>query len=157
MYVIRDREYRHRRPSGTVAGYHFKHVWHQVRNPLMTINSVSTHNYRMMRWIFKQLGVTPRNRLHGQMLYWLRWNRRCQEAASWTFRLEDLRPRTPTWERVKAELGLPSLMHDFGFNTNTRHGRSSYTHYGWHDLDECDSTVAEEIRLLATEYGYSTA
>lgn len=134
----------------------FKHIFHQVRHPLLTIASVMKtepkESWDFIRKHVPQIKPTD-NKLVKAVKYWIYWNRLAEEKAEMTYRIEDL-------EYVLDEIGavigysLPLEAVD-GISKTTNH-RGDYEHvYTWSELKKILSPkLYAEFLNAAIHYGY---
>jgi len=128
-------------------------ILHQVREPLATIGSTMTHRAKVWEHVEKVIGPLPKdNALLRSAFYWIRWNIVSEALASWTYRVEEIRPGTATMSEWSARTGIviPSPFPDVPRNLNARRHpcvRPS-------DFAEYPETW-QQIRALSARYGYS--
>lgn len=136
-------------------GY-YKHIFHQVRNPLKTISSVMVTEPKES-WDFIQKFVpqikSDDPKLVKAVKYWIYWNRWAEIKSEMTYRLEDL-------EIVLGEIGdrigyplRPEAMK--GISKTTNH-RKDYSHvYTWEELkEELPLELYIKLQDAAIRYGY---
>ena len=137
------------------VGYHLAVIrpdncFHQVRHPLKQIQSMVAHR----SWGFcDQVLDLPNLDLLGCMIYWLKWNKLCEEFCVWRYRIEDL---PDVWDEFLGRIGhkpcpLPDVPTDTNKSKNLIHELT------WADLFNENRQLAQEIRDKAEEYGYSPA
>ena len=74
-------------PSSAVS---FQHIFHQVREPLATITSCMTFNEQSWDFICHHVECPPLAPvLIKAAIYWLLWNQKAEEIATWRYRIED--------------------------------------------------------------------
>lgn len=136
------------------AGYAFKHVFHQVREPLKTIASAGNEPERS--WLYIQQFI-PEIHLEDPKIvkgakYWYFWNLLAEKKAEWTYRIEDVAGQV---EEMTARLEVdldPALLDLIPTNTNTRYYDDVYT---WQDLKEAlEEELYYNIIDMALRYGY---
>lgn len=106
----------------------FDVVLHQVRNPWDAIASMPTHVESMWKKIYRFLGEEmPKGRPERCLKYWIEWNKRCEEIASMTYRVEDLRRGTTLVDEMSRMLCFRiGAVPEVSRTTNSRrkmHGR----------------------------------
>lgn len=138
-------------------------IWHQVREPLGVISSFHTVAGSSWRLI---CDAEPRISMDDALLlrcmkYWLYWNQQCEEAASVTYRVENMAAILPNLlGRVGAKNDAATVAKAMQVpeNDHTRkrgHKTSgSYPQITWADIEETDMPLARHIREQAGEYGY---
>lgn len=179
------------RPDACVSWKHrtvrAKHVFHQVRNPVDCIRSMTTCRKRTIekllkitnsrrvvrnptRWsaaCSKATGLLPDQRLAFLapfstwllwcMLVYLRYNQFLAKLAEWTYRIESL---PAVWRQFWRRLDTrKSARCRFRVprNLNTRFPRFPYGALRWRHLRLCSPKIAAQIAELADGYGYSVA
>jgi hypothetical protein len=103
------------------SAYDFGHVVHQVRHPLAAISSCTTFKDESWRFICEHVECSPDDSvLLRAAKYWLLWNERAQEGATWRIRVEDLPVVFPELcERVGVEADR-SVLERVPRDVNTR-------------------------------------
>jgi hypothetical protein len=75
-------------PSSQVS---FEQVFHQVRDPIAAIASCTTFNRESWDFISRHMRFPPYAPLFVRAArYWLEWNERAEQVATWRYRVEDL-------------------------------------------------------------------
>lgn len=145
----------------------FKHIFHQIRNPLGVIGSYydkTIHDHPGKRW-WRHSWVyvcdcVPEININEPLLvrcakYWYYWNLAAEKRASWTYRIEDIEKALP---EMSARLGIylnPANIGRVPKNTNTSHRKTFVA--TWAMLEkELDPTLLANIKALAKRYGYRT-
>lgn len=137
----------------------FKHVFHQVRNPLDTISSWYFNTMTTSSWnyIYDHIPeILPEEPTFVQCAkYWLYWNIEAEKKAEWRFRIEDIEV---VFDEIGKRLGVNlnrEALNQVKKNTNTR--KDILFKITWKDLNEALSPeVFQSIQALAKKYGYST-
>jgi hypothetical protein len=103
------------------SAYDFAHVLHQVRHPLATISSCTTFKDESWRFICEQVECSADDSvLLRAAKYWLLWNERAEEGATWRLRVEDLPLVFPELcERLGVDVD-PSVLDCVPTDVNTR-------------------------------------
>lgn len=161
-------------PKGKVAhvgerrsDFEFLNTWHQVREPLKSITSMSlVVSKNAWEWFSDHIPIAPKNpnKLYLSMQLWLHWNQKCEDVATWTYRVEDFEQH---WPRMCTEVGIPPCELPNVSPTTNRSKRWSkpfvdrekikaMSDTNWAALDQQDVILADSIRQLAEHYGYST-
>lgn len=134
--------------------FRFKHIFHQVRDPLKSMSSFTTESERAWNFVMKH---TPQIKPTDSMIakcakYWYYWNKRAEAKAEWTYRVEDIQD---VFEEMGNRLGLylnPEAIHKVDTNVNHRTRDVNYT---W---EEVKANLAPEMYQklidLARRYGY---
>jgi hypothetical protein len=122
-------------------------IWHQVRAPLPTIGSLTTHTDSVWRAVSKAIPVpVEMDPVQRAALYYLEYNRYCAELAEWTYRVEDLATNgTQTRQRFEVHFGRSFTCPPS--DTNSR----LHTEIKWADINE---PLRTEVTELARSYGY---
>lgn len=177
----------HRRPYGpSSTACSFTHVFHQVREPLATIESATTFGPEAWSFIcsFTSCSLGEPVLLRSAR-YWLTWNERAEQIAEWQYRVEDLRA---SFREFCSRLDVacdPAVLARVPTDVNTRrHGRRLHLveealeraridmptglrrrlrtpepgngRLAYADLDELDPVLSARIREKAAQYGYAT-
>jgi hypothetical protein len=141
-------------------------IWHQVRHPLGVIASFGTVMERTWRFIYeKEPRILPDDAvLLRCMKYWLYWNQRCEDCASLSYRVENLRVLLPSFlERLGLEPTKDVVAESLKVPTNDHTRRqghrvsSVYPKLVWADLVRQDASIAAQVRAQAQGYGYDFA
>jgi len=147
------------------SDYEFANVWHQVRDPLKCITSMSLVVSReQWAWAARHI-VLPD--LKGDvrrlaLVHWVKWNALCAERASWTYRVEDFEQH---WPRMLLKLGMrprpiPSVRKDTHRSLRwskpfvDREAIKKMPDLTWDELYAIDERFAELAAKAAKEYGY---
>lgn len=138
--------------------YKFKHIFHQVRNPLKVIQSFYNVPPRATwEWI---CAVVPQIKLTDSDLikcskYWYYWNLMAEARAEWTYRIEDF---DTAYIEMGKRLGRDlneNVLKSLPKNTNTK--GPPVRVITWAILkDELDNDTFEKVQSLAQLYGYNT-
>lgn len=133
-------------------------IWHQVRNPIDTCQSLLTHAKTLKKSVSKKAHLTyPINSLSWAMEYWYNWNKLCEKKASWTFRVEDLKKNNPTLQKISDYFNLDTLIFP-PYNENSREHnprfQKKYVYLTPQILQNENKELFKRIITLATKYGY---
>lgn len=128
-------------------------VVHQVREPLSAISSCLAIGKISREFLANE---TPflRNlntRLGFAMRYWLYWNQKCEEIASFTYQVERLDVHLRDILAVGKIQAKESPALAFPKNVNSR----AHQKVNWDNLFDEDSVLAQEVHDLGNHYGYS--
>jgi hypothetical protein len=130
----------------------FDIILHQVRAPLKVIASMQTFSSFtwdfMAQFIELERDASP---IKQAMQAYLNWNRMIEKKAQWRFQIEKLPDVFPEFcERVGvAPQPFPTIDH------SSRDSRTKrYRELDWSDLKNVDPLLSEQLRIMATEYGY---
>lgn len=139
-------------------GIQFKHVFHQVRNPLDVISSVYINIKDIGSWQF--IGANTPEILPNEPFlakcakYWYYWNLKAEEKAEWTYRIEDI---DKIFYEMCNRLKIPykkDVLKKIPRKINTQ--RPIFQKIKWSDLEAVLSpTDFCNLRNLALRYGYS--
>ena len=154
--------------------YEFKHVWHQIRHPLKTIDSLAKSFSRKVRiWTHEQLGValpgksgnfqcSLEDKIAWAMSYWVINNELCEKQADWTYKIEVF-----PWEEMCNKLGLGNrgmpnvstttnrgLRFAFKSKLQSDHIRETMHDTTWDTLRKADPSLMSQVKNLAEHYGY---
>ena len=135
-------------------GAQFKHIFHQVRDPLKTITSCLGEPPASFVFIREHIPeIKPEDSLLTQCAkYWYYWNLKAEAQAEWTYRIEDLEK---IWDELEMRLGRKfdkAVLHTIPKTTNTR-GVIPYV--SWAMLkEELEPELYDNICKLAQKYRY---
>lgn len=136
-------------------GRKFRHIFHQVRDPLKTISSVYySEPARVFDFIRTHVPeIKPEDSpLTRCAKYWYYWNLKAESQSEWTYRIEDIEKN---WNEFASRIGKRlkiSPLRRVPKNANTRKDHPNFT---WEDLEkELDPELYQSIRCLAQKYGY---
>ena len=160
------------KPDGRVAhvgerrdGFEFDQVWHQIRTPLKTIGSMAlVVSMRDWNWFRRHIAL-PKDGSDKVLIalhMWVKWNRLAEEAATWTYRIEDM---DRYWAKMLFKLGLkrkPIPEVSKTLHRSLRWGKPFVDREAikkqpdptWHDLVKLDPTMTDEALKLAIKYDY---
>lgn len=134
----------------------FAHILHQVRNPLQVINSVcSTEPARSWEYIAKHI---PEIDLREPLLlraakYWYYWNKKAEEKAEFTYRVEDI---ANAIGKIGDTIGVKLDENGYKRVSTFENSRAHDVEISWGDLVEAvPKELLDNIRSLALHYGYS--
>lgn len=173
------------RPYGPPSsGVSFQHIFHQVREPLATIASCMTLNSESWDFICRHVECPPfAPALIMAATYWLLWNKKAEEIATWRYRIEDFHngAAREICKRMSVSFDRDAI-NSIPCNFNTRRqGRAVHIFeelfrrggfnvpvrlratvakpvhredVTWESLEKADPVLCARIRAKATEYGY---
>lgn len=136
--------------------FRFKHIFHQVRDPLKTMSSLTTEHPRAWKYVMKH---TPQIKEEDPMIvkcakYWYYWNRRAEAKAEFTYRIEDLENAL---NEMSIRLGIPLDKSAIGKVSQTINHRNRKTEYTWDEVKaNVNPILYEKIIGMAKRYGYYT-
>lgn len=169
-------------PEGLRSSFEFDYTYHQVRNPLHNIDSMSkVCSMGVRKWAHVVMGV-PLPKSHNMehlkamsqdektlwaMHFYLIANRQCERQTSLRYRVEDfqanwmsflanigLPPGTPFPENVSTTTNRP-LRFTFCRTKEQRARMESEVHNtSWSMLRRLDKSLCAELRKMASRYGY---
>lgn len=135
--------------------YRFKHIFHQVRDPLKTMASLTTEHAKAWQFVMKH---TPQIKAEDPMIvkcakYWYYWNKRAEAKAEWTYRVEDIENAL---EEMGRRMGIhldKEAIHKVRKTINHRERTVEYT---WAEVKaNLSPTRYKKLIDLARKYGYS--
>jgi len=135
-------------------GYNFKHIFHQVRDPLKTISACVSEPKSSWRFICKHIGeITMQDSpVVKSAKYWYYWNLEAEKKAEFRYRIEDIEN---VLNEMSHRLGIPlslDVLVRIPRDTNHKPRKITYT---WSDLKiMLDSALYENIVDMAKRYGY---
>ena len=128
----------------------FKHILHQVRNPLHTIQSLGGMDHLTINNVQKIIGPLPKPRILRGAQFWLKWNQMCSNPAQFTYKVEDLKPNTETTHKIAKLMNFdPNQVKQMPKRLGGKHETRIITLN-----DITDTTLKNQIAELATQYGY---
>jgi hypothetical protein len=141
----------------------FKHVFHQVRDPLDVISSIYTNYSAQTLWCkvysylfrrFTSRSIPEYNNNDSSLImiakFYYYWNLKAEKMAEWRYRIEDFVSIIPEFER---RLGIQVKIGNVPKNTNTWHKINRK--FTWKDLEEqLPSELCLNLKNMAQRYGY---
>ena len=122
-------------------------VFHQVRNPLDTIASLTTISKASWEFIRQHVKLPQQQQLVDACAqFWLSWNERVERTAKWRYRLEDA-----SADAIAGRAGLQWRGGVDGFPHVNRRPRGALQ---WSAIR--DPGLRRECQDMAERYGYST-
>lgn len=144
-------------PWGPLSkNFSFKHIFHQVRDPIKVIQSV--YNFQPLvgwKWICRvipQILITDNN-ITKSAKYWYYWNLMTERKAEWTYRVEDI---DTVYQQIGKKLGFkfPNKVPNISRKTNTK-GKPKQV-ITWDFLkSNLDPNLFQKVHDLAVRYGYN--
>jgi hypothetical protein len=134
--------------------FRFKHIFHQVREPLKSMSSFTTESSNAWKFVMKH---TPQIKAHDAMIvkcakYWYYWNKRAEAKAEWTYRVEDT--ETALME-MGERLGLFLDPEAIGKVQRTINHRDREANYTWDEVKRnLRPSLYQKLTDLARRYGY---
>jgi hypothetical protein len=134
----------------------YKHIFHQVRDPLKTIASVMATELPRS-WEFIQKHIPQINNYDSLLVkavkYWIYWNRFAEAKSEMTYRIEDI---AEVYGEIGNRIGYrldPRILSRVSTTTNHR---ADYQHVPtWEELEAVLPTdLFIELRDQAIRYGY---
>ncbi len=139
--------------------YHYKHIFHQIRNPLDVIsswyNNEIDHSYI---WIFICSHVPEIDSNEPFLVrcakYWYYWNLAAEKKAEWSYRVEDI---DAVISEFQSRLQVPLQVEKLQMVTKDyNHWQPIKNKITWQQLK---MALSEEdftnVQLLALKYGYA--
>jgi len=146
-------------------------ILHQIREPLACIRSLTTIRTAIFKMVARNAGEVDRPKgitddewlIVRAMNYYVRWNQKSREAATWSYRVECLKRNDPVYLEWGRRLDLPEdvlkAVHGLSRNTNTRKDKPdqyTYPEVNWEILQGLHPQLFEEVAIMAQEHGYET-
>jgi hypothetical protein len=119
-------------------------VFHQIRNPIQAISSITTIKQNSWDFIGKHILLSD-DVLKNAMLYYLHWNIAAQEKACFTYPIEHI---GDNWSTILKLAGISQRPMPIIAAQNERAHRD----YSWKDLKNCDAALCEQIREYAFQF-----
>lgn len=138
------------------ANYTFKHIFHQVRDPMKVIASVYI-NEPPESWDFICRHLPEIEETDSHLVkcakYWYYWNLMAEKKAEYTYRVEDIEKALRVMSfRMKRDL-IPKDLGAYNKNINTRETPPDLT---WATLEESlPYPLFYDLQMMALRYGYS--
>lgn len=138
-------------------GVTFKHILHQVRDPLKCMSSVYTTE-PPLAWTYIMQNTPEITWLDPKVVrcakYWYYWNLRAEELAEFSYAVEDIENQ---WENLENVLDMKldkTALDRISKDVNTR---GSYKlEITWKLLKrELDPYLFKQIQIMAEKYGYA--
>jgi len=129
----------------------FKAILHQIRSPLETIASISTHVEVMFKWIEKITGPFDSDPIVRAAQFWVRWNRLCEKQAEWSYKVEDLKNGSQTLSKLCEYFEIQPRFIDF---KNINYNRRRHIDVDWGLLRRKNELIYFEVKDLAQRHGY---
>lgn len=146
-------------PDWHVAGPQpeFDVILHQVRNPLLTINSFCTASIHQGAWeyLYRHIPIDPNAPLLQRAAEaWYHWSRKAQERASWTYQVETLIHNRKLFSK---KAGIRELTSEeiLKIPTNTNATPYKRPENTWKDI-KAMTPLYKKIIELTHRYGYKT-
>jgi len=134
-------------------------VLHQVRDPIATIGSMQTLGGNAWSFMRKHLDL-PKIKGESKIVVgakaWVGWNKRAQEIAQHTYRVESLTD-PDVWTKFCKWTGIDigvRAIYSVPFDVNTRLGHVKYASITGRTLRDLNEEVWREVKDLAASYGY---
>jgi len=136
------------------SGFRYKHIFHQVRDPLKSIASLSHEPKKAWDYI---CAYAPEIKMDDPPLVraakcWYYWNLKAEKKAQWTYKVEEM-PQVV--DKMARKLGVrlnPALLNSVPKDTNSRQYHTTCT---WEDLRQIlEPALYHKILKLAKHYGY---
>lgn len=154
MCIEADRVPWKHRPSA--LGYHFEHVFHQVRHPLKVISSVlATEHRKAVKYFSENIPeIYSKDKLIVKCAkYWYYWNLYAEQKAEWRYQVEQI---DANLEEMGQRLGITldkKILEQVPRDSNHRKATTNLT---WAQLkQEIPANLFYNIQEMALRYGYS--
>lgn len=125
-------------------------ILHQVREPWVTISSLTTHTDGVWNPVQKVIGTLPKRQPLRAAAYWVRYNKHCAELASCTYRVEDLIPGGKATHLLCSYFGVQE--HQFTWPSSKTNKRR-HSDYAPRDFTGYPNLLVQ-IQQMGREYGY---
>jgi hypothetical protein len=142
------------RPSA--IGFHFDHIFHQVRHPLKVISSVlGTEHRKAIDYFSKNIPeiYAKDSPIVKSAKYWYYWNLYAEQKAEWRYQVEHI---NECLEEMGQRLGISldkAILQNVPRDTNHRKATTNLT---WaHLKEEIPTNLFINIQEMALRYGYS--
>jgi len=134
--------------------FRFQTILHQVRAPLVTIESLHSCGEDAWKRVRKVVPFITGSVLSRAMLFWHYWNIQCEELAAWSYRVEDM---DTVFLRILSEVGAEQYRKKYrkiSTTTNTRRRTHALPSLTWADLRAENAELTQRILDLSHHYGY---
>lgn len=134
--------------------FHFKHIFHQVRNPLKAMSSFTTESPQAWQFVMKH---TPQIKIDDPQIvkcakYWYYWNQKADKKAEWTYRVEDIENAL---EEMGNRMGIHLDKEAIKKVEKTLFHRNRNVDYSWEDLKaNLTPVLYKKVIGMARKYGY---
>lgn len=143
-----------------MPGAEFKHVFHQVRNPLSVITTwMKNKDMNAGYWQFIRRSV-PEIRITDTPIvqcakYWYYWNKKAESMSEWTYRVEAFKDLIDEFElRLGVSLDRQAIL-SIPKNTGAWGGKSYPVSWGLLKRS-LPVQLYQDIQEMAQRYGYAT-
>jgi len=134
----------------------FRLVFHQVREPLVTIQSLHTitpiSKQYMQRTVIKDLFVG--SELLQAMKVWYYWVSKAESLSPLTYRVENIDKSIDVICSIIGTTCNRDILDEIPKNANSRVNVLSYPTLTWQKLEDEDIFLCNRIRKLSSELGY---
>jgi hypothetical protein len=143
-------------PGILFGDYDYKHIFHQIRNPLDAISSITTFTPPSWAWLSQWVPLKKTDTiLHKSMKYWYHWNVMAEKNAHWSYRVEDFSIIFEKFFNIidRSELLNPDsikVLKSYSTTVNSR----PHSKVTWKDLQREDYVLCSRIVESANKYGY---
>lgn len=130
---------------------------HQVRHPLKVIASIATFGSHSWEFISNFIPIEKDDTLTQMcMKYWYHWNLLAEKRAKLTYQVELIEDALPKLLTIG---GFDESRFDLAVVRGLRNdvNRRDHESTTWDSLEKEDPKLAEQIRELATRFGYSAS
>lgn len=136
--------------------FKFRHVFHQVRDPLKTISACTTEpEETSWNFIYQHIPqIKKKDRLVVKCAkYWYYWNLEAEKKAEFTYRIEDIEN---VLDEMSVRLGFPLTKDALAWVPKDLNHRPRKVTYTWSDLKVllADPVLYQNIVDMAIRYGY---
>lgn len=114
-------------------------IYHQVRNPLQTISSLTTISKKSFDFVKNYIPMDSKESLNLKcMKFWYYWNLMAEKLTTNRYRIEDVDFLLPNFKGLNQK------------NINSRR----HVNLNWDDLRMENEELANNIKVLSERYGY---
>ncbi len=138
-------------------GVVFKHILHQIRDPLKSMSSIYTTE-PPQAWTYIMQNIPEITWMDPKLVrcakYWYYWNLKAEKLAEFSYPVEDIENQ---WENLERVLGMKldkTSLDRISKDVNTRGGYK--LEVTWKLLKrELDPYLFKQIQIMAQRYGYA--
>jgi hypothetical protein len=132
----------------------FNKIFHQVRHPLNNIGSIQKISKDAIYYIAEYLPESTNSVIDVCMNVYYHWNKLAEEISSWRYQIEEF---PDIFEEFCEKIGNPDLRYKRDtlklVSTNLNSAKP-YTSMTWEALEQANTELCEQIKTLASRYGY---
>ena len=131
-----------------------KIIIHQVREPLPAISSMLSTGSPSWRFLSYEIPIDIENdsKILKAMKYYFYWNKQTENITNIRIKAEEF---TLSIEKILKEHNLNYNSGTVNIDKKTKVNTRKHNQLSWQDLTKEDEILAEKIKKLGEEYGYS--